>query len=85
MLFFDNNGDSWTNVATRLNLNITPHPRPYKFQWLTESEEIVVDKQVLVKCSIHKYQDEILCDVVPMKTGHLLLGRPWQFLLESPP
>ena len=28
---------------------------------------------------IGKYEDKVLCDVVPMHVGHLLLGRPSQF------
>ena len=36
-------------------------------------------KQVLVSFSIGKYEDEVLCDAVPMQAGHLLLGRSWQF------
>lgn len=28
---------------------------------------------------IGKYEDIIVCDVVPMSICHLLLGRPWQF------
>ena len=36
-------------------------------------------KQVLISFSIGRYKDEVLCDVVLMETGHLLLGRPWQF------
>jgi len=55
------------------------HPRPYKLQWLNDSGEIRVNKQVLVAFRISKYEDEVLCDVVPMQAGHLLLGRPWQF------
>ena len=39
----------------------------------------MVKLQVLVAFSIGKYEDEVLCDVVPMQAGHLLLGRPWQF------
>ena len=27
---------------------------------------------------IGKYEDEVLCDVVPMQACHILLGRPWQ-------
>ena len=38
-----------------------------------------MDKQVLVTFSIGKYLNEVLCDVVPMHTGHILLGRPWQY------
>ncbi|XP_073109928.1 uncharacterized protein [Elaeis guineensis] len=39
-----------------------------------------VTKQVVVPFSISKsYKDEVVCDVVPMKASHLLLGRPWQY------
>nr|KYP37472.1 hypothetical protein KK1_041329 [Cajanus cajan] len=38
-----------------------------------------VDQQVKVKLSIGNYEDEVLCDVVPMEACHILLGRPWQF------
>ena len=33
---------------------------------------------MLVVFRIGKYEDEVVCDVVPMEAGHLL-GRPWQF------
>ena len=36
-------------------------------------------QQVEMDVSIRKYNDKILCDVVPMGASHLLLGRPWQF------
>ena len=38
-----------------------------------------MNKQVLISFCIGKYEDEVLCDVVPMQVGHLLLGRPWKF------
>ncbi|KAI9174813.1 hypothetical protein LWI28_023086 [Acer negundo] len=77
-------GGSCTNMASttmveKLNLATLKHPKPYKLQWLIDSEEIKVTKQVLVSFSIGKYKDEVLCDVVPMHTSHILLGRPWQF------
>ncbi|KAL7105889.1 hypothetical protein ACP275_07G074800 [Erythranthe tilingii] len=76
-------GGSCTNVASttmveKLGLPTTKHPQPYKLQWLNDSGELRVNKQVLVTFRIGKYEDEVLCDVVPMQAGHLLLGRPWQ-------
>ncbi|KAH9724545.1 hypothetical protein KPL70_007525 [Citrus sinensis] len=75
---------SCTNVAStimieKLGLPTFKHPRPYKLQWLNDSGEVKVNKQVLVTFQIGKYEDKVLCDVVPMQAGHLLLGRPWQF------
>ena len=26
-----------------------------------------------------KYQDEVVCDILPMCASHILLGRPWLF------
>jgi len=36
----------------------------------------MVNKQVLITFSIGKYEDEVLCDVVPMEATHILLERP---------
>ncbi|XP_010541794.1 PREDICTED: uncharacterized protein LOC104815177 [Tarenaya hassleriana] len=75
---------SCTNVAStymvkKLGLETSKHPHPYKLQWLNNQGELKVTEQVKVLFSIGKYQDEVLCDVVPMQAGHMLLGRPWQF------
>ncbi|XP_027158001.1 uncharacterized protein LOC113759619 [Coffea eugenioides] len=75
---------SCTNVASslmvdNLKLPTRDHPRPYKLQWLNNSGEVRVTKQVLISFQIHKYSDEVLCDVVPMQASHIILGRPWQF------
>ncbi|KAK0598736.1 hypothetical protein LWI29_037429 [Acer saccharum] len=69
-------GGSCTNVANttlveKLNLAILKHPKPYKLQWLNDSGEIKVTKQVLVTFSIGNYKDEVCCDVVPMNVGHI--------------
>ena len=76
-------GGSCTNVASetmveKLGLKVMKHPRPYKLQWLNEDGEMSVDRQVKVPLSIGKYEDEILCDILPMEASHILLGRPWQ-------
>ena len=77
-------GGSCTNVASarlvsKMKLETKPHPQPYKLQWLNEDGEMTVNRQVEVGFSIGKYEDSILCDVVPMEACHLLLGRPWQY------
>jgi hypothetical protein len=76
-------GGSCTNVAStilveKLALTTLKHPLPYWLRWLNECGEIKVTRQVLV-ASIDKYEDEMLCDVIPMHACHLLLGRPWQY------
>ncbi|RDY05225.1 hypothetical protein CR513_10962, partial [Mucuna pruriens] len=40
---------------------------------------MAVTKQVSLAFILRKYSDEVLCDIVPMKTTHILLGRPWKF------
>jgi len=68
-----------TRLVKKLGLKTTPHPMPFKLQWLSDNGELVVDKQVLLTFSIGKYVDDVLCDMVPMEDKHVLLGRPWQY------
>ncbi|XP_013669098.1 uncharacterized protein LOC106373475 [Brassica napus] len=78
-------GGSCTNAASetfveKLGLSVHKHPRPYLLQWLSDiGGELRVTKQVKVPLTIGRYQDEITCDVLPMGSSHILLGRPWQF------
>ena len=66
---------SCTNVAAasmveKLQLPIVPHPRPYKLQWLNDRECLHVKSQVQVPITIGVgYQDEVLCDILPMSTA----------------
>ena len=36
-------------------------------------------KLVSIRFSLGKYNEELVCDVVPMLACHLLLRRPWKF------
>jgi len=65
-------GGSCTNVAIQrlienLALKTSPHPRPYKLQWLSENGELVVDRQIFICFSIGKYVNQTLFDVVPRR------------------
>jgi len=74
------NDGSYTNIANtelveKLNFHTTNYFIPYKLQWLNDTREVKVNKQVLVVFSIGKYYDEVLYDIVPMQVIHLFLGR----------
>ncbi|XP_074302992.1 uncharacterized protein LOC141637408 [Silene latifolia] len=77
-------GGSCTNVASKemvekLKLPTTPHPKPYALHWLDDENKVKITKQVKVTLTMGSYNDDILCDVVPMDACHVLLGRPWQY------
>jgi len=65
-----------TRLVDKLALIVVPHPKLYKLHWLNKSEDLIVQYQVKVKLSIGKYEDNVVCDVVPMEACHVLLGRP---------
>jgi hypothetical protein len=65
-----------TTLVSKLNLCTVKHAKPYRLQWLNDSGEVKVTKQVVVPFFIGKFVDEVLCDVVPMQASHILLGRP---------
>ena len=60
-----------TRLVDKLALTIIPHPKPYKLHWLNESGDFTVQHQVKVKLSIGKYEDSVLCDVVPIEAWHV--------------
>ena len=66
-------------MVQKLGLEVSDHPEPYHICRLNEHQVIRIDKQVKVSFCIGQYKDEVLCDVLPMESSHLLLGRPWQF------
>ncbi|XP_024005038.1 uncharacterized protein LOC112082170 [Eutrema salsugineum] len=70
-------------MVEKLDLETTKHPKPYRLRWLNDDTELRISEQVTIPFSVGKYNDRVVCDVVPMQVGHLLLGRPWQFDKES--
>ncbi|XP_013632777.1 PREDICTED: uncharacterized protein LOC106338309 [Brassica oleracea var. oleracea] len=77
-------GGSCTNVASdtlirKLGLATRPLSHPFRLEWLNEAGEQYVKEQVTVHITIGRYEDEVVCNVLPMDACHILLGRPWQF------
>ena len=78
-------GGSCANVASttlveKLQLKTEPHPHPYSIQWLNQGKGLQVSTRCLVALSIGKsYRDDVWCDILPMDSCHILLGRPWLY------
>ena len=70
-------------MVEKLALCTQPHLQPYYIQWLNISSKVKVTRLVRVNFAIGSYHDSIDCDVVPMQACSMLLGRPWQFDIDS--
>ncbi|XP_066365236.1 uncharacterized protein [Miscanthus floridulus] len=81
-------GGSCNNIVSALlieKLGLQPrrHPHPYHMQWLNNSGTVKVSAMIRLSFSIGDCHGEVDCDIVPMQACHLLLGRPWQFDVDS--
>ena len=77
-------GGSCTNLASdtlvrKLGLVTRPRSRPFRLEWLNEAGEQYVKEQVTVPITIGRYEDEVVCNILPMDACHIFLGRPWKF------
>ena len=72
-----------TTLVEQLSLPTRKHPHPYHVQWLNDGGKIKVTRSVRVPFSLGAYSDFVDCDVVPMEACSLLLGRPWQYDVDS--
>eukprot|EP00253_Pinus_taeda_P024940 PITA_24940 len=68
-----------TEMVEKLGLRRLKHSTPYKVSWLQKGHQLLVDEQCEVEFHIGKYQDKVVCDIMPMDVCHILLGRPWQY------
>jgi len=68
-----------SDLVKKLGLTTRPHLHPYHIQWLNDSGKAKVTQTCRVSFSFCAYADFIDCDVVPMQTCSLLLGRPWEY------
>ena len=67
-----------SSTVERLKLPVEPHPQSYKVAWI-DNTSILVTHRCLVSFSFGVYSDTILCDIIPMKITHIILGQLWLF------
>ena len=65
------------NMVMKMKLKRQKYPCPYCIAWVQDNQKVMVNEQCLVKFKIGNYQDEVLCDVIPMDIFHMFLGRLW--------
>jgi hypothetical protein len=70
---------TFTDMVENMELETIEHPSLYRVSWLQKGHYVNVTKQCLVEFKIGGYNENILCDVIPMDVCHLLLGRPWKY------
>jgi len=63
----------------KLALTTNPHPKPYTLKWINNDGGIVVKEQVNVPIFIGSYEENVICDVIPIDIGHIIIGSPWQY------
>ncbi|XP_078429360.1 uncharacterized protein LOC144701416 [Wolffia australiana] len=65
-------------MTSRLGLPLVEHPHPYFVSWI-DATSVPVKNQCHLALKVQSYEEEILCDVLPMKVGSIILGRPWLY------
>ena len=60
-----------------MNMKRILHSNLYNVTWLKKGQHVIVSEQAWVELSIGRYKDKVSCDIIPMDSCHLLLGRPW--------
>lgn len=77
-----NDGKSYTDMVSKemvnkLKLETEPHPHQHKIKCSKRDSGLKVTKRCRVTFSIVKsYKDEVWCDVSPMDSCYVSLGRP---------
>ncbi|RDY02110.1 hypothetical protein CR513_14475, partial [Mucuna pruriens] len=77
---FHSRWGSCVNVASerlvkKLALSTIVHLRLYRFQWLSEKEELLVDRQAEVMFTLGRYEDKVIHDGINNRFTFIYLGQ----------
>ncbi|CAA7389260.1 unnamed protein product [Spirodela intermedia] len=73
-----------TDEGLRERLSTISHPAPYDVSWI-DATALPIHRQCQVPLRVSTYDKHILCDVLLMKIGGIILGRPWLFDYDRDP
>ena len=62
-------------MVTKLKSKRQKHLHPYHITWVQDDHKVMVNEQCSMKFKIGSYQDEVLCDIIPMDICHIFLSR----------
>jgi hypothetical protein len=71
------------DFVAKIGLTTRLHTHSYYIQWLNKSGKPKVTYIAPIHFSIGTYHDYADCDVVPMQACSLLLGHPWEFVIDA--
>ena len=67
-------------IVKKLNLETTPHTKPYPLGWVCEYAKFQVTRKCKLKFSItQNFIDEVELDVVPLDICGIVLGSPYLY------
>ena len=68
------------DIVKKLNLETTPHPKPYFLGWICDNAKLHVTKTCQLKFSITAhFLDEVELDVIPIDICGIVLGSPFLY------
>ena len=68
------------DIVKKLNLETTPHPKPYPLGWICENVKLQVTRKCILIFSITaNFLDEVEIDVVLLDICGILLGNPYLY------
>jgi hypothetical protein len=68
------------DIVKKLNLETTPHPKPYPLGWICDIAKLHVTRRCKLRFSITaNYIDEVELDVIPLDICGIVLGSPYLY------